>query len=174
MHSSSRSRRRLARLLGAVGAAALAQAAPAQELKPGGWDLNFSPLTLHFHPSDEHEAVLAVGLMRGLEDRWFVGGTVFTNSFGQPSAYAYGGQRYVEPFGWNRWYLQWTAGVLYGYTGEYKDKVPFNHNGWSPGFVPSVGYKFNDNFYGQVDLLGTSAIMFSVIVPLADNWFSPR
>jgi len=174
MPSFPRCGRRLAGLLGAIGAVVCAQAAQAQELKPGGWDLNFAPLTLHFNPSDEHEPVLAVGLMRGLQDRWLVGGTVFTNSFGQPSAYAYGGQRYVEPFGWNRWYLQWTAGVLYGYTGEFKDKVPFNYKGWSPGFVPSIGYKFNDGFYGQLDLLGTSALMFSVIVPLSDDWFSAR
>ena len=174
MPSLSTRRRRFAGLAAAVTAACVCQTAAAQILEPGGWDLNFSLVTLHFHPSEDHEPVLSLGLMRGLQDRWLVGGTVFTNSFGQPSAYAYAGQRYVEPFGWNRWYLQWTAGVLYGYVDEFKDKVPFNYKGFSPGFVPSLGYKFNDGFYGQIDLLGTSAVMFSVVVPLSDTWFSGR
>jgi tRNA(Leu) C34 or U34 (ribose-2'-O)-methylase TrmL len=36
-----------------------------------------------------------------------VGAAGFRNSFGQPSAYVYGGQRYIDPFGWEKWYLQW-------------------------------------------------------------------
>ena len=149
---------------------AAAQAPPAVD----GWELNFSPYTIHFHPSDDHKRVVTVGLLKGLEGRWLAGGTVFSNSFGQPSAYLFGGQRYMNPFGYEKWYLQWTAGLLYGYVGEFKDKVPFNYKGFSPGFVPSLGYKFNDGFYGQIDLLGTSAVMFSVVVPLSDNWFSGR
>jgi hypothetical protein len=58
---------------------------------------------------------------------------VFSNSFGQPSAYAFAGQRYLDPFGFENWYLQWTAGLLYGYVGEYEDKVPLNYKGFSPG-----------------------------------------
>lgn len=169
MHSLST--RRTVSLIVAAAACAWASAARAQADTAGGWELNFSPLTVHFHPSSEHEPVMAVGLTRGLEDGWMVGGVGFTNSFGQPSAYVFGGQRYVEPFGWKKWYLQWTAGVLYGYVGQYKDKVPFNHNGFSPGFVPSIGYKFNDSVYGELDLLGNSALMFNVIIPLSNTWY---
>ena len=49
---------------------------------------------------------------------------------------------------------------------QYKDKVPFNYKGFSPGFVPSIGYKFTDGIYGELDLLGNSALMFTVVVPL--------
>ena len=130
------------------------------------WDFWFSPYTVHFFPSDEHKPVVAAGLTKGLKDRWIAGGAVFSNSFGQPSAYVYGGQRYIAPFGWDKWYLQWTAGVLYGYVGQYKDKVPYNYKGFSPGFVPSVGYRFTDKIYGELDLLGNSALMFTVVFPL--------
>ena len=131
-----------------------------------GWELTFSPYTLHFHPSDDHKPVVAIGLLKPLEDHWNAGGSVFSNSFGQPSIYLFVGQRYVNPFGWDRWYLQWNAGLLYGYVGEYKDKVPLNYKGFSPGFVPSIGYKFTDSIYGELDLLGNSALMFTIVLPL--------
>jgi len=136
-----------------------------------GWELSFSPYTIHFHPSDEHKPVVQVGLMKGLEDRWVAGGAVFSNSFGQPSAYVFGGQRYVNPLGWEKWYLQWTAGLLYGYVGQYKNKVPFNYRGFSPGFVPSIGYQFTDSIYGELDLLGNSALMFTVVFLLPKGGF---
>jgi hypothetical protein len=136
-----------------------------------GWELSFSPYTIHFHPSDEHKPVVQLGLLKGLSDRWIAGGAVFSNSFGQPSAYAYFGQRYIAPGGWDKWYLQWTAGILYGYVGQYKDKVPLNYRGFSPGLVPSIGYQFSDRIYGELDLLGNSALMFTVVFPIPGGGF---
>jgi hypothetical protein len=138
----------------------------AQSAWDEGWELTFSPYTIHFHPSDDHKPVVSIGLLKALEGNWNAGGSIFSNSFGQPSAYAFVGQRYVDPFGWDRWYLQWNIGVLYGYVGEYKDKVPYNFKGFSPGFVPSIGYKFTDSIYGELDLLGNSALMFTIVLPL--------
>jgi hypothetical protein len=138
---------------------------------PSGWDLSLSPYTYHFHPSDEHEYVYAIGLVKRLEKNWIVGGSYFSNSFGQPSAYVFFGQRYDNLPGFEKWYLQWNVGVLYGYVGEYKDKVPFNYGGFSPGFVPSVGYKFTDRIYGELDLLGNSALMFTLIFPIPQGGF---
>jgi hypothetical protein len=157
--------------LAALLAAACGQSALAQTDSFDGWELSLSPYTIHFHPSDEHKPVVQVGLMKGLEDRWLAGGAVFSNSFGQPSAYVFGGQRYVNPFGWEKWYLQWTAGILYGYVGQYKDKVPFNYKGFSPGLVPSIGYQFTDRIYGELDLLGNSALMFTVVFPIPKGGF---
>ena len=134
------------------------------------WDFWFSPYTIHFSSSDEHKPVVAVGLTKGLQDRWIAGGSVFSNSFGQPSAYVYGGQRYIDPFGWEKWYLQWSVGVLYGYVGQYKNKVPYNYKGFSPGFVPSIGYQFSEKVYGELLLLGNSGLMFTVAFPLPKDW----
>lgn len=158
-------------VLVALSLGAGAAGASAQSEASEGWELTFSPYTIHFHPSEDHKPVVSIGLLKALEGNWNAGGSVFSNSFGQPSAYLFVGQRYVNPFGWNRWYLQWNAGILYGYVGEYKDKVPFNFKGFSPGFVPSIGYQFNDRIYGELDLLGTSALMFTVVFPLPKGWF---
>jgi hypothetical protein len=38
--------------------------------------------------------------------------------------------------------------------------VPFNHNGFSPGLVLSVGWQFTPAYSAQVNVLGTSALMF--------------
>lgn len=138
---------------------------------PSGWDLTLSPYTYHFHPSDEHEYVYAIGVIKRLEGNWIVGGSYFSNSFGQPSGYIYIGQRYENLPGFEKWYLQWNAGILYGYVEPYEDKVPFNVNGFSPGFVPSIGYKFTDRIWAELDLLGTSGLMFTLVFPIPKGGF---
>ena len=143
---------------------------PERGIAAGGWDLAFSPYTFHYNPDKDHKPVVMLGLNKALEGRWFAGGVAFANSFGQPSAYVYAGQRYVNPFGFENWYLQWTAGLLYGYVGEYEDKVPMNYKGFSPGFVPSIGYRFNKYLYGELDILGAAALMFTVVAPLPKDW----
>jgi hypothetical protein len=162
---------RFRNLVAALLAAACWHSASAETDTFDGWELSFSPYTIHFHPSDEHKPVVQVGLLKGLADRWIAGGAVFSNSFGQPSAYAYVGQRYIAPGGWDKWYLQWTAGILYGYVGQYKDKVPLNYKGFSPGLVPSIGYQFTERIYGELDLLGNSALMFTVVLPIPGGGF---
>jgi hypothetical protein len=154
-------------LCAALGASAQGEAAPAPSRSGlDGWELTLSPYTYHFHPSDEHEYVYQIGVIKKLEDRWIAGASYFSNSFGQPSAYVYIGQRYEDLPGFEKLYLQWNVGILYGYVGEFKDKVPFNYKGFSPGFVPSIGYKFSDRVYGELDLLGNSALMFNLVFPL--------
>ncbi len=143
---------------------------PERGVEAGGWDLLFSPYTVHYNPDKDHKPVVMLGLNKALEGRWFAGGVVFSNSFGQPSTYVYAGQRYVDPFGFENWYLQWTAGLLYGYVGEYEDKVPLNYKGFSPGLVPSIGYRFNKYVYGELDFLGAAGLMFTVVAPLPKDW----
>jgi hypothetical protein len=38
--------------------------------------------------------------------------------------------------------------------------VPFNHRGFSPGLVPSLGWQLTPTFSAQVNFLGNSALMF--------------
>ena len=130
-----------------------------------GWDFVVSPFTIHYHPSSEHKPVVLAGLTKRLEEHWIASGAVFTNSFGQPSVCLLGGQRFFDPFGWDRGYLQWTAGLMYGYVGQYKDKVPLNHNGFSPGLIPTIGYRFSDSVYGEINLLGDAALMPTLVIP---------
>ncbi len=133
----------------------LAQPAPAAEL-----EFNVSPYTVHFSPSDEHKSVWLFGMTQVEADGSLVAAAVFSNSFGQRSAAAQFGQRYQRPFGWDRWYWQWTAGLMYGYVAPYKNKVPLNYKGFSPVVVPSLGYQFAPHVSGELMLLGNSALMF--------------
>ena len=157
--------------VGAADTPTRAPAADGSKFTPSGWDLSLSPYTYHFHPSDEHEYVYSIGVIKRLEGNWIVGGSYFSNSFGQPSGYVYVGQRYENLPGFEKWYLQWNAGILYGYVEPYEDKVPFNYNGFSPGFVPSIGYKFTDRIWAELDLLGTSGLMFTLVFPIPKGGF---
>ena len=77
------------------------------------------------------------------EIRWLAGGATFKNSYDQQSTYLYGGGRYDYPLGENTdAYLKLTAGLLHGYRGEYKDKIPFNELGVAPVILPAVGMTY--------------------------------
>lgn len=138
-----------------------AQAQEAVSTSEPRWELNLSPYTHHLHRDEDHDWVWFVGFQRNLEDGKLTGFSVFSNSFGQPSAYAFVGQRYEKPFGWDRLYWQWTAGVIYGYVDPYKNKVPLNVHGFSPAVIPSVGYRLTDRTSLSVTMLGTNALMFN-------------
>ena len=127
---------------------------------PGHWRLVASPYAAHFRYSPEHKNVYALGLERQLDNGYLAGAAYFRNSFGQPSAYAYIGERYVGLLGQPQLIAQWSAGVLYGYKGKYKTKVPFNHDGFAPGALISTGWQFNKDFSAEVHLLGDAGVMF--------------
>ena len=124
------------------------------------WRWVVSPVTQHWRPSDEHRHVWALGLERAGDDGRFWGVSYFTNSFGQPSAYAFIGQRYRGVLGQPSMYLQWSGGILYGYVGKYQHKVPLNYRGFSPGFVPSLGFQVTPRTSLQYNLLGDAGVMF--------------
>jgi len=89
------------------------------------------------------------------------GMSLFSNSFGQPTMYVYVGQRWDPLFDDSKWFVKVTAGIFYGYVGKYKDKVPFNYNGFSPGIIPSIGYAFSPKDSAQVLVLGNAGLMFA-------------
>lgn len=130
---------------------------------PAHWRLAVAPYTAHFRPSDEHEYVWAVGLERVWADEWLVGGSFFSNSFGQDSGYLYVGRTYPGIFNRPQLYAQWTAGLMYGYRGQYEDKVPFNKNGFSPGVVFALGWRLSAQSAVQLNLLGNSALMLQLV-----------
>jgi hypothetical protein len=130
------------------------------------WRLMASAYTLHYSRDPAHRPVRMIGLERQHTDGFVWGGTYFTNSFGQPSTYLYGGERLNDWSKYPQLYAQWTAGLLYGYKGEYKEKVPLNHDGFSPGVVLSLGWQFTPAYSAQLNVLGNSALMFQVSVDL--------
>lgn len=121
----------------------------------------FSPYTHHWSADSEHEQVYAVSLSRLLPNNRYCGFSLFNNSFGQPSAYAFVGKSW--PGLWKAHpnvYASVSAGIVYGYVGQYKNKVPLNVGGFSPVIIPAIGYRLSPKSTLEIQLLGTAAIMF--------------
>lgn len=134
------------------------RAAGLQEGSP--WSLHVSPATWHANYKPEHAHSFGVGLRRALDGRQFVGANWFKNSFGQPSAYVMYGQRLhggvpAVP----KLYVEWTAGLIYGYVGERAKEVPLNVRGLSPAFTLSPGWQFTPQFSAQLNVIGSVAVM---------------
>ncbi len=126
-----------------------------------------SPYAQHFRPSDEHKHVWLVGLERERADHSLAGAAFFSNSFGQASVYLYPwGQTYRDLLGLESLYVKWTAGLLYGYRKPYEDKVPFNHNGFSPAIIPAVGWEFDNKYTVQLNFLGLNGAMLQFSLPV--------
>jgi hypothetical protein len=129
---------------------------------PAHWRLAVSPFSNHWRYSEEHQPVYALGLERQYDDHWLLGGSFFSNSFGQPSAYAYIGRRSDGLFGEPSLYFQWSVGLMYGYVGKFESKVPLNINGFSPGALVSLGWQANRDWSFTVHALGDAGLMFQI------------
>lgn len=147
---------------------ALAQQNTAPDAGQGNvMSLQLSPYTYHFTPDSEHKDVLMVGLEREHPDAKLDGIALFRNSFGQDCVYIYPwGGVYRSIGGIKPLSFKWTAGLLYGYTAPYEDKVPLNYKGFSPGLILALAYEFMPGWSAQLNMLGTAAVMFQLTVPL--------
>jgi hypothetical protein len=125
--------------------------------------LQLSPYTVHFNPKTEHRPVRLIGVERELENGKIQGAAVFSNSFGQDSAFLYPwGGVYKDIWGVRDLSFKWMGGVIYGYKPPYENKVPGNYKGFSPGLIPALHYQFTPRWSGQLNWLGTAGIMFAV------------
>lgn len=126
------------------------------------WRLAVSPATHHWHHNPEHRQVWALAAERQRDDGWLRGASFFGNSFGQPSGYLYVGKRYDNWLGQPQLFLQWSAGLMYGYVGRFKNKVPLNVDGFSPGVLLSAGWQFDRHASAQFNLLGDAGVMLQL------------
>lgn len=128
--------------------------------KDSFWLVQASVYTRHFSSdSDHNDHQHLIGLERNEASGLVYGAASFRNSFEQDSAYAYIGKRYESadyPV-----YVKITGGLIYGYRGEYRDKIPLNRFGIAPAIIPSVGVHFGP-VTTELVLLGTSATMVNV------------
>ena len=135
---------------------ALAVEAPPQDEK-GFWYAQTSVYTRHFSPDKDHNNNQdLIGLERNEASGLVYGGTTFRNSFRQRSYYAYAGKRYDMPD--YPMYLKLTGGVIQGYRGKYRDKIPLNGLGVAPVIIPSVGTHYGP-VAAELVLLGFNAAM---------------
>jgi hypothetical protein len=124
-------------------------------------EFTFSPYTYHFSYSAEHKPVVLVALDEQLPGGRFCGISFFSNSFGQPSTYAYVGQQFNGLFDNPKLFVKVSGGIIYGYVGKYQNKVPLNSHGFSPGVIPSIGHNFSEHDSVQMQVLGNAGLMFS-------------
>ncbi|MEY3251449.1 MAG: hypothetical protein RL227_422 [Pseudomonadota bacterium] len=156
-------------LLGGSAASASSMATLTQELadaqawrEQAHWRVAMAPHTEHYRPSGEHQSVWAVALERQRRDGWLAGASRFSNSFGQPSAYIYVGHRFDGLLGQRSLYGQLSAGLLYGYRGRFEDKVPLNHDGFSPGALATIGSQLTRRAAVAAHFLGDAGVMLQV------------
>lgn len=98
--------------------------------------------TRHFSPDPEHnnqQNLISIELHNS--GRWLAGTAWFKNSFDQPTWYFYAGREF--PLWQTSQGLdvraKVTGGLLRGYRGEYRDKIPLNHLEIAPAILPSIG-----------------------------------
>ena len=141
---------------------------PASNAAPYKLSLQLSPYTQHWSRKDpEDRDVFLVGLEREHPNGKIDGFSLFSNTFGQESAYLFPwGGVYKGIWGVPKLSFKWTAGVIYGYKAPFEKKVPLNFKGFSPGFIPALAYEFDNKWSAQVNVLGTQGVMFMANVPI--------
>lgn len=128
----------------------------------GRWLFQTSTYTKHFKPDPRHtNHQRALDFEYWAPDQWVYGVAFLRNSFDQPTQYLYAGRLWRPFVADQNIYLKLTGGVLHGYKGEFRDKIPFNRFGYAPGLIPSIGYSWR-RVTGEVMLLGGAALMVSV------------
>lgn len=147
-------------LLSGVSARAAEPEAPADDVT---WQLVVSPWTHHYRDSPEYRPVWALGLERETADHAVSGLALFSNSYGQSSAYLYYGHVFNNVTSWtDSLYVKLTAGVIYGYVHPHEDKLLLNYHGFAPAIIPTLGWRLGHGWSVQANFLGTAAVMFSV------------
>lgn len=150
----------LAVCLFAIALFAHAQEAAGSGLKPR-WVFQTSLYTTHFNPDPRHinhQRMLA--FEHWSTENWTYGLSLQRNSFGQPTQYLFMGKLWRPFTSYPNLHLKLTGGLLHGYKGEFRDKIPLNKYGIAPGLVPSIGYS-SKRFVGEVHFLGAAALMVS-------------
>ena len=168
---TERNRRRWRHAVFGLVAPVLASATVAQEPKPTDaapsvvkldrFYVQTSLHTEHFHRDPKHnqvQALLDVEWHRSDGTIW--GASVFRNSFKQWSEYVYYG-RLWRPFdAYPLVHIKLTGGILHGYRGEFRDKVPFNSSGFAPVLLPSIGLS-GKRFATELIFFGTNGAMWT-------------
>ena len=142
----------------------LAEELAAPVASESGWYAQTSVWTTHFDPQPDHNNNQElIGLERHRGDSYLWGGATFRHSFGERAWYGYAGKRFEfegTPFN-----AKLTGGLLYGYRGEYRDKIPLNRFGVAPAVIPSVGVSYR-RVGADVVFLGAAAAMINIGVRL--------
>lgn len=130
---------------------------------PGAhWYIQTSLYTRHFNPDPDHvnhQRLINIERISGNNSLW--GFAAFRNSFGQPTQMIYYGQRWHPFASYPSIHVKVVGGLMHGYKGEYKDKVPFNTSaGISPVILPAIGWSHRQ-FATELILFGNSGMLWT-------------
>ena len=91
-----------------------------------------------------------------------VGLSVFNNSFGEFTQYAYLGKSFYPSDRYPGFRIKLTAGVAHGYSGEHHKLLPIRWgDSWGIGIVPTIGYQW-DALGVDIGVLSASGLLFLV------------
>lgn len=140
-----------------------AESATPPETHQSRWLLQTSLYTDHFSTDSQHvKHQNLIGLEWWAADNWMLGAAAFKNSFGQPSQYVYIGKLWRPLDDYQLLHLKLTWGIVHGYKGEYKDKIPLNSDsGFAPALLPSIGLS-GKRFTTDVVFFGTAGLIVTV------------
>jgi hypothetical protein len=140
---------------------ALLAPAAANAQEPLRWYFQTSLYTIHFSPDPRHDNTQKLlNLEYHRDDRWLAGGAVFDNSFGQFSQYLYVGKTWTPFERYPNVYVKLTGGLVHGYKGEFRDKIPLNRFEIAPAALPAIGVR-GKRFGAEAVLFGTAGLMFT-------------
>ncbi|MBE0403849.1 hypothetical protein [Halomonas citrativorans] len=119
-----------------------------------------SLLTRHFDPQPDHNNQQnLIGIELHNPDRWLAGTAWFKNSYNQPTWYVYAGREFpLWQFKDINVRAKLTGGLLHGYKGEYRDKIPLNHLETAPALLPSIGMQWG-RLESDLIIFGTAGMM---------------
>ena len=117
---------------------------------------------IHFSSREDHDGPpVLVAVERSKSSNYYYGLALFNNSFNQFSQFLYVGRE----FPWQRVHetfrFRLSFGLVHGYRDEFEDELPLNYKGFSPGLVPSIGFKRNGVGFDMA-LLSNAGLMLSV------------
>jgi hypothetical protein len=116
---------------------------------------------IHYDPDDDHKGNRIFTSLEAVKaNNWSYGLALFNNSFDQFSQYLYGGKTWDFYGRLDGFHARITAGLIQGYKGEFKDKIPNNDAGIAPAIIPGIGYK-KGRFAGDIYVLGISGLLFT-------------
>ncbi len=87
--------------------------------------------------------------------------SLFNNSFGQFSQFAYVGWEYPLPKLHRYARAKLAVGLVHGYRDEFEGELPLSFGNFAPGLVPAIGFK-KDGLGVDLVVLSNAALMIAV------------
>ncbi|MDX2416723.1 MAG: hypothetical protein QNK19_04595 [Xanthomonadales bacterium] len=116
---------------------------------------------MHFSDDEEYEGPpWFAGIEYQKSRNRTIGLSVFNNSYGQFTQYAYVGKSFYPSDRYPGFRIKLTGGIVHGYTGEHQKIFPIRWgDGWGFAVVPGVGYQ-SDKWGFDVAVLSASGLLF--------------